>query len=125
MQENEEQYTNGNDDDDDDGDDASDDTDDDTVEFYAELRKVKQEMFGGRLPHDQVAASAAAAQHDFLQAMEQVGKEFHDTKQKYGSDAAIELMMEQLQQQHDDTDSDVDATGNEQQEEEEENERLQ
>ena len=116
MKENEEQYTNGNDDDD------TDDTD--TVEFYAELRKVKQEMFGGRLPHDQVAASAAAAQHDFLQAMEQVGKEFHDTKQKYGSDAAIELMMEQLQQ-HDDNNSDVDATRNEQQQEDDEDERLQ
>ena len=124
MQENEEQYTNGNDDDDgDDTDDTDTDTDDDTVEFYAELRKVKQEMFGGRLPHDQVAASAAAAQHDFLQAMEQVGKEFHDTKQKYGSDAAIELMMEKIQQQ-DDNNSDVNATGNEQQEEEDEDERL-
>ena len=73
-----------------------DNDDDEDVAFYEDLRKAKKELMGGEIPKDQLVESAQEAQNEFLKAMEDVGREFQETKSKLGSDAAIDLMMEHI-----------------------------
>jgi hypothetical protein len=67
--------------------------------FYRDLQKAKTSKLGANIPQEQLQALTAKAESEFLQAMEETQSEFQQIKREMGSDAAVDMLLNRIQQQ--------------------------
>ena len=83
--------------------DGTNDQDRNDEDIYRSLEEAKLRL-GGEIPPDQAREAARNSENDFLAAMEEVSQKFEKDKQKLGSDAAINLMKDQWDQEEAESD---------------------
>ncbi|KAG7364712.1 hypothetical protein IV203_037914 [Nitzschia inconspicua] len=75
------------------------DDDDNDVSFYRDLQQAKAKNFGASIPKEQLQATAAQAESDFLKAMKETQEEFEQTKAELGADAAVDMLLDRIRQE--------------------------
>jgi hypothetical protein len=77
--------------------------DEEQIRFLRDLQIAKTKKLGQFIPTEYVRDSALAAEAEFLRAMAEVSQNFERNKLTYGSDAALDIIMNQIR---DDTEGD-------------------
>ena len=83
--------------------DNSENLDDDSNDaaFYREYQKAKLDKLGWDIPPEQLQASAASAEQEFLKAMEQCQSDFEEAKEdlEEGALSAADFFLEQIKKE--------------------------
>lgn len=77
---------------------------DEESNFYRDLREAKKSKLGSDIPKEQLKEAASASESEFLEAMRQAKKEFHDAKERLGFDGAVEMILGRLREEDSDGD---------------------
>jgi hypothetical protein len=80
-------------------DDSNINNEDDSDSFYRDLQQAKASKLGASIPEEQLKASAAQAESDFLQAMKKTRSDFEKAKAAMGTDAAVDMLLDRIRQE--------------------------
>jgi hypothetical protein len=69
--------------------------------LHLHLQRAKSEILGAPIPSDVSKAIAEPAEKAFLAAMKEVSQEFKSLKEELGSDVAIDIFLQKLDDDND------------------------